>query len=101
MPYFSVYAMDRAGVLDERTASRPSHRARLREHDHAVTVHVGGPVLSAGGAMAGTLLIIEAADQAAVEHYLAGDPYVAAGIFDTIDIRPFAWGIGLPESAHG
>lgn len=51
--------------------------------------------------MTGTMLVIEAEDRAAVERYLAGDPYVEAGIFKTIEIHAFAWGLGQPEMSNG
>ena len=101
MPYFAVYALDRPGVLNQRTALRPSHRERLRAHDHPVAIKIGGPLLDDAGEMVGTLLVIEAADRQAVQHYLAGDPYVVADLFASVDVRPFAWGLGLPEPGNG
>jgi uncharacterized protein YciI len=101
MAYFVFEGIDRPGVLAERQSLRPPHRERLRVHDHPVTVHVGGPLLDDAGDMIGSLLIIEAADRATVEHYLAGDPYMQAGIFASTAIRPFAWGLGAPEPRNG
>lgn len=101
MPYFAVHALDRPGSADIRAAERAAHRERLRVHDHPVTVRIGGPLLDDEGAMIGSLLVIEATDKAAVEKYLAGDPYVVAGLFDAMEVRPFAWGLGLPEDAGG
>ena len=101
MSYFSIYALDRPGMSEKRQALRPSHRERLRLHDHPVKVHVGGPMLDEQGAMIGTLLIIEAGNREQVQSYLAGDPYVAADLFQTLDIRPFAWGLGVPERVNG
>lgn len=102
MAYFAIHALDRPGMLATREVLRPSHRARLRDHDFALTVRVGGPLTDEGGAMVGTLLIVEAEALAEVERFFAGDPYAEAGIFERIDIRPFAWGLGVPEEArHG
>ena len=99
--YFAVYALDRPGVLAQREQLRPAHRVRLRQHDHPVTVHVGGPLLDSDGGMVGTLLVIEAADRIDVDAYLREDPYILAGIFASIEIKPFAWGLGVPEQANG
>lgn len=101
MPYFAVYALDAPGRLADRQRLRPGHRERLRTHDHPVTVRIGGPLLDAAGEMNGTLLIIEAESRTEVEAYMAGDPYVQAGLFAALDIRAFNWGLGLPDTAHG
>ena len=99
MPFFAVHAIDREGVLERRTELRPGHRDRLRQHDHPVTVRIGGPLLGPDGGMAGTFLIVEADDKEAVEHYLAGDPYVKADLFERVEIHGFAWGLGLPKES--
>lgn len=99
MAYFAIHALDKPGMLATREALRPGHRARLRDHDFALTVRVGGPLTDAVGAMVGTLLIVEAEDFGEVERFFAGDPYAQAGIFERVDIRPFNWGLGLPEEA--
>ena len=100
--YFAVYALDAPGMGEVRAANRAAHRERLRVHDHPVTVRIGGPLTDGDGTMVGTLLVIEAPDRGAVERFVEGDPYVEAGLFGSIDIRPFAWGLGLPEeAAHG
>ncbi|MEQ1899949.1 MAG: YciI family protein [Devosia sp.] len=101
MPYFAFYALDRPGMSERRKELRAAHRERLRRHDYPVTVHLGGPLLDDDGGMIGSLLIIEAADRAAVDRYLAGDLYVLAGIFGSMDLRPFAWGQGQPEAPGG
>jgi uncharacterized protein YciI len=98
MAYFMVRGTDRPDSGDLRGSLREGHRSRLRRHDHPVRVHVGGPLLDGEGAMVGTLLIVEAADAAAVAHYMAGDPYCFAGLFETLDIVPFAWGLGTPDT---
>lgn len=101
MPYFTVYAHDRDGMLERRQALRPAHRARLRQHDYPVKVHIGGPLLSADGEMVGTMLVIEADDQEAVERFVAADPYMLAGLYRDCAIEEFAWGLGVPEANHG
>jgi uncharacterized protein YciI len=101
VPYFCVHAYDHPYRLDERVKLRDGHRARLRTHDHPVTVHIGGPLTDATGAMMGSMLVIEAADMEQVKAYLAGDPYVMAGLYNEIRIDHFNWGLGLPVSANG
>lgn len=97
MAYFCVYALDKDGAGDARAARRPAHRERLRVHDHPVCVRIGGPLLDTAGAMIGTLLIVEAEDIDDVRRFVDGDPYSEAGVYAAVDIRPFHWGLGLPE----
>ena len=100
MPYFAVHALDRPGMQERRTELRPGHRERLRRHDHPVTVRIGGPLTDEGGQMIGSLLVIEAHDKAAVEAYLTGDPYMQADLYERVEIRGFAWGLGQPEESR-
>lgn len=100
MAYFAVFATDKPGMGAVRAELRPGHRTRLRDHDHPVTVVIGGPTLDdTTGAMNGTLLVIEAADIAQVRAFMAGDPYVEAGLFESLVIRPFNWGLNPPSPA--
>lgn len=101
MAFFSVYALDRPNAQDLRNSLRPSHRKRLREHDHPVAVRIGGPLRNDAGKMIGTLLVIEAAARQQVKTYFDGDPYVTAGLFASVEITHFDWGLGVPEENHG
>jgi hypothetical protein len=83
---FVITAIDKTGALSLRVASRQAHLDYLSGSD---TVRLGGPFLDANGDMAGSLLIIEATDMDAARQWHAGDPYVKAGLFATLDIRPW------------
>lgn len=93
MAYYIVHALDAPNMVDARAANRSEHRARLRNHDHPLTVRVGGPLLDDAGAMCGTTLIVEADDKQSVSDYVQGDPYTKAGVYNRIDIHPFVWGL--------
>lgn len=99
--YFLVLATDSAGTEEMRREIRPIHRAYLRNPcNHRVKVHLGGPTLTTQGEeMNGTLLIVEAEDIAAVSEFVADDPYSQAGVFKSVEIRPWAWTLGAPEPA--
>lgn len=101
MAYFAVHALDKPGSGAIRAENRPAHRARLRAHDHPLQVVVGGPLMSDDGSMVGTLLIVDAATREEVEAFVSGDPYATAGLYERVDIRPFAWGLGAPAQAEG
>ncbi|GAB6403201.1 YciI family protein [Pseudomonas sp. MHK4] len=97
--FFAVFATDHPDSLALRSRLRPSHQAHLRATDtHRVVVRLGGPTLDeAGAAMNGTLLVIEAGSLAEVEAFIEDDPYVQAGLFASIQIRPWHWSLGNPE----
>jgi len=94
MPLFAVWASDRPGALPERLRVREAHRARLRAPaPHAVTVVLAGPLADDRG-MNGTLLVVQADHLDAVRAFVDRDPYVAAGVYEHVDIRPFTCGLG-------
>ena len=93
--HFAIWATDRLGMADERARVREAHRARLREGKPGqLKVVLGGPTTDEVGAMNGSLLVVEASDIAAVRDFIAGDPYVLSGVYDTVEVRRWQWGLG-------
>ena len=84
---FAVINTDRPGSLDLRLATRQAHLAYLESQ--AARIVSGGAMLDAAGQPAGSLLVIEAEDRAAVEAFAAADPYTRAGLFESTVVRPF------------
>jgi hypothetical protein len=87
MALFVLSCIDRPNSLERRMAAREAHLAYVAQHRDMVKL--GGPYLDAAGQMAGSLIIVEALDRAAVEAFSAADPYVKADLFDHVDIQ--AW----------
>jgi uncharacterized protein YciI len=84
---FAIVAEDKPGSLELRLATRPTHLEYL---DGMVEMLVNaGPVLDAEGKPCGSILLVEAPDQAAAEAFAAADPYAKAGLFARTSIRPF------------
>lgn len=96
--FFLVLATDAPGMAEVRNEIRPVHRAYLRNPcNHPIKVHLGGPTLTTRGEeMNGTLLVVEAEDISIVSDFVADDPYSQAGMFKSVDIRPWAWTLGAP-----
>ena len=92
MPLFVLTCIDKPDSLAVRMAAREDHLAYVR--DHPGVVQLGGPFLDGAGQMAGSLIIVEAADLDAAKAFSASDPYVLAGLFESVDIRPFRITIG-------
>ena len=85
---YVIICLDKADHEHIRAANRPDHLAYLS--------HLGDRLLQAGplideerGVPMGSLLIIDCADQAAAEAFVAGDPYTQAGLFAQTTIHRF------------
>ena len=98
--YYAVWATDHPGVLAVRQQVREAHRARLRDPGaHPVQVVAGGPTLDErDDAMNGSLLVIRADSIDAVRRFVAEDPYVLAGVYAQVEVRPWQWGLGQPSA---
>ena len=91
MPLFVVSWMDKPGHLPVRMANREAHLEYVRETG---VVRLGGPFLSPDGEMAGSMLVIEAESLDVANAWHALDPYRAAGLFDTSQVKPWRITVG-------
>jgi hypothetical protein len=57
---------------------------------------MGGPLLDSEGQPAGSLLIVEADDEADLRDILAQDPYAKAELFVEVFWIPFKWTLKAP-----
>lgn len=95
---FAVIAKDKPDHLEVRKANRDAHLAFLK--GLGGKVKLGGPMLDTSAeAMTGSLLIVEADSVAAATTMMAGDPYAKAGLFQSIEIRPWKWVVNPPAEA--
>jgi uncharacterized protein len=91
MALFAIICLDKPGALDLRMATRPAH---LTYAEAAGVVRAGGAFLDADGKPDGSLLIVEADDIAAARAFAAADPYAQAGVFASVEVRPWRLAIG-------
>ena len=91
MPHYVITARDGTDpdALARRMAARPAHLANVTPLVEAGQIIAGGAMLDDAGRMIGSVTIAEFADRAALDHWLATDPYVVQGVWQTIDIQPF------------
>jgi hypothetical protein len=89
MPLFVISYVDKPNSLALRMANREAHLAYGHAEDNPVKVKLGGPYLDEKGDMAGSLLIVEAADKAAATAFTKADPYVTCGLMQSVEVRPF------------
>ncbi len=84
---FVITAIDKPDSVALRAATRETHLGYL---DSIVAqMLLAGPVLDAEGRSVGSLLVVEAENQAAAEAFAAADPYARAGLFEGVTIRPY------------
>ncbi|RAK57171.1 YciI family protein [Phenylobacterium deserti] len=91
MPLFVLTCLDKPNALEVRLGAREAHLAYVAERG---VLKLGGPFLNEAGDMAGSLMIIETADLKAAREFNANDPYTKAGLFESVEIRPFRVTIG-------
>ena len=90
---FIAYCADKAGHLHVRQETRPAHLAFLAEKGD--DLKLAGPTLDeSGDAPNGSLLIFEASDIDAAKSWVARDPYAAAGLFESVVVKPWRHAIG-------
>ena len=82
MPLYAVICKDREGALPVRLATREAHLAHIEASGIVV---MAGPLLTEGE-MRGSLVILDAPDLATAKAWSAGDPYLAAGLFDSVEV---------------
>ena len=90
---YAIYCLDKPDSAELRQATRAAHLAYMERF--RPQIHAAGPLLAEDGTtMLGSLLILDFPDRAAVEAFLAADPYNAAGLFARVEVS--AWKKLLP-----
>jgi uncharacterized protein YciI len=89
---------DKLGSLAVRKSNRPEHVAFLQSLGDWLVF--AGPFTGEDGETPnGSLVVIEAASRQAAERIAAADPYARAGLFASVEIRPWIWVFNKPENA--
>jgi hypothetical protein len=85
---FAVYCLDKPGHAPLRAENRAAHLDYLKSFGSRVVA--AGPLLDDDGQqMVGSLLILEFEGRAELDAFLAGDPYAKAGLFRSVEVRPW------------
>lgn len=90
---FALIAKDNTtpGTLDRRKAVREAHLALMLELKERGIFRYGGALLDAEGNMAGSMLILDYANEDEIRaDYLAREPYVSNDVWGQVEIRGFA-----------
>ena len=93
MALFLLLCTDKPDARELRAATREAHLAHLAEH--GARVKLAGPWLDeTDGGPLGSLLLVEAEDVQAARAFAAEDPYAKAGLFSSVEVRPWRLVVG-------
>ena len=84
---FTIVCTDRPDCTAIRESTRGAHRDYLMPNQSKI-LHAGAQ-LDIGGKPCGSLFIIEVVDREAAQSFSANDPYVKAGLFESVEIRTY------------
>lgn len=92
---YVIYAEDHPNTREQRRRARPTHLARIDALQEEGRVVVGGPCPAidtedpAAAGFTGSVLIVEFASLEAATTWANADPYIAAGVYAKVTVKPF------------
>ena len=92
---YVIAGQDQPDSLASRLAARPAHLARLSALQDVGRLLVAGPCPAIDSpdpgpaGFSGSIIIAEFDSLADAQTWAAADPYVAAGVYARVDVRPF------------
>jgi len=92
---YAIVGEDVPNSLDKRLSARPAHLQRLTQLQDAGQLLLAGPFpgidsLDPGPAgFSGSLIVAEFASLQAAQAWADADPYVAAGVYSQVSVKPF------------
>lgn len=93
--YYAVISQDVANSLPLRTSARPAHLARLAALKDQGRLLVAGPCPAIDAddpgpaGFTGSIVIAEFASLTAAQDWADADPYVAAGVYAEVVVKPY------------
>ncbi|MBF8730838.1 YciI family protein [Pseudomonas guariconensis] len=92
---YAIIASDVEGSLEKRLAARPAHIERLQQLKAEGRVILAGPHPAidsndpGAAGFTGSLIVAEFDSLAAAQAWADADPYIAAGVYDKVVVKPF------------
>lgn len=93
--FYAIVGQDLPGSLDKRLAVRPAHLERLQALQAAGRLLLAGPFPAIDGndpgpaGFTGSLIVAEFDSLAAAQAWADADPYVTAGVYASVSVKPF------------
>ncbi len=92
---YSIVATDHPDSLDKRLGARPDHVARLTELREQGRLMLAGPNPAidsedpGDAGFSGSIIVAEFESLTAAQAWADADPYVAAGVYAEVNVKPF------------
>lgn len=92
---YVIIGEDTPGTLEQRLAARPEHVARLQALQAEGRLILAGPCPAIDSpdpgpaGFSGSVIVAEFASLADAQTWANADPYVAAGVYAKVTIKPF------------
>lgn len=92
---YMIHGEDVPGTLEKRLAARPAHLERLQALQAAGRLVLAGPCPAIDSpdpgpaGFSGSLIVAEFPSLAEAKAWADADPYVAAGVYGKVEVRPF------------
>lgn len=92
---YVIIGEDRANSLEARLAARPAHLERLQALQAEGRLFVAGPCPAIDSpdpgpaGFSGSIIIAEFASLEAAQAWADADPYIAAGVYEKVTLKPF------------
>lgn len=92
---YAIMSIDVAESLEKRKSARPAHLQRLEDLQNAGRLVIAGPHPAidsntpGDAGFTGSLVIAEFADLETAQAWADIDPYVAAGVYSQVTVKPF------------
>jgi uncharacterized protein YciI len=92
---YLIVGEDVPNSLENRLAARPAHLARLEALQNAGRIVLGGPLPAIDSpdpgpaGFSGSLIVAEFESLIAAQAWADADPYVAAGVYARVTVKPF------------
>ena len=92
---YAIIGEDIPGTLDKRLSARPAHLERLKALQDEGRLIVAGPCPAIDSpdpgpaGFTGSLIIAEFASLDDAKAWASADPYVAAGVYAGVSVKPF------------
>ena len=93
--YYAIISEDKANSLPDRMQARPAHLARLEALKAEGRLLLAGPHPAIDNddpgeaGFSGSLVVAEFSSLAAAQSWADEDPYVAAGVYARVVVKPF------------
>lgn len=82
---FIITAHDGAGMLEKRMEVRPRHLENMAKNmSHVICA---GGLLDEAGKMKGSVLVMDFADRAGLDAYLAAEPYILEHVWEKVEVE--------------